>query len=77
MTCVAFSQIGKFPQLGGEVGSDRLSHRDRCVQKGRLQLEKPEGVEAISGDVIIGGQGLNDCLFWNRQVRGTDRQGVA
>lgn len=34
------------------------------VKKGRVQLEKPEGVDAISGDVIIGGQGFNDCLFW-------------
>jgi hexosaminidase len=34
------------------------------VKKGRVQLEKPEGVAAISGDVIIGGQGFNDCLFW-------------
>ena len=29
-----------------------------------MQLEKPEGVDAISGDVIVGGQGFNDCLFW-------------
>ncbi len=34
------------------------------VKKGRVQLEKPEGVDAISGDVIVGGQGFNDCLFW-------------
>ena len=34
------------------------------VRKGRVQLEKPEGVDAISGDVIVGGQGFNDCLFW-------------
>jgi hypothetical protein len=34
------------------------------VKKGRVQLEKPEGVVAISGDVIVGGQGFNDCLFW-------------
>jgi hexosaminidase len=34
------------------------------VQKGRVQLEKPQGVAAISGDVIVGGQGFNDCLFW-------------
>jgi hypothetical protein len=34
------------------------------VRKGRVQLEKPDGVDAISGDVIVGGQGLNDCLFW-------------
>ena len=29
-----------------------------------MQLEKPEGVDAISGDVVVGGQGFNDCLFW-------------
>lgn len=34
------------------------------VKKGRVQLEKPDGVDAISGDVVIGGQGFNDCLFW-------------
>ena len=34
------------------------------VKKGRVQLAKPEGVVAISGDVIVGGQGFNDCLFW-------------
>jgi hexosaminidase len=34
------------------------------VKKGRVQLEKPEGVAAISGDVVVGGQGFNDCLFW-------------
>src|SRR6185436_15278598 len=34
------------------------------IRKGRVQLEKPEGVDAISGDVVVGGQGFNDCLFW-------------
>jgi hypothetical protein len=34
------------------------------VRKGRVQLEKPDGVDAISGDVVVGGQGFNDCLFW-------------
>jgi F5/8 type C domain len=34
------------------------------VKKGRVQLEKPESVNAISGDLIVGGQGFNDCLFW-------------
>jgi hypothetical protein len=34
------------------------------VRKGRVQLEKPNGVDAISGDVIVGGQGFNDCMFW-------------
>jgi hexosaminidase len=34
------------------------------AKKGRVQLEKPKGVDAISGDVIVGGQGFNDCLFW-------------
>jgi hypothetical protein len=43
------------------------------VKKGRVQLEKPEGVAAISGDVIVGGQGFNDCLFWknSRQLKDT------
>ena len=35
------------------------------VRKGRVQLEKPEGVDAIAGNVSVGGQGFNDCLFWN------------
>jgi hypothetical protein len=34
------------------------------VKKGRVQLEKPAGIDAISGDAIVGGQGFNDCLFW-------------
>ena len=38
-----------------------------------MQLEKPEGVDAISGDVIVGGQGFNDCLFWKQshQIKDT------
>ena len=36
------------------------------IKKGRVQLEKPAGVDAISGDVIVGGQGFNDCLFWKQ-----------
>ena len=36
------------------------------VRKGRVQLEKPEGVDAIAGDVTIGGQGFNDCLYWKK-----------
>ena len=34
------------------------------VRQGRVQMEKPDGVDAISGDVVIGGQGFNDCLSW-------------
>ena len=34
------------------------------ARKGRVQLEKPAGVDAISGDVTVGGQGFNDCLHW-------------
>ena len=43
------------------------------VKKGRVQLEKPDGVDAISGDVIVGGQGFNDCLFWkhSHQIKDT------
>jgi hexosaminidase len=36
------------------------------VRKGRVQLDKPRGLDAISGDVIVGGQGFNDCLFWKQ-----------
>ena len=41
------------------------------VKKGRVQLGKPEGVIAISGDVVVGGQGFNDCLYWanSRQLK--------
>ena len=41
--------------------------------KGRVQLEKPDGVDAISGDVVVGGQGFNDCLHWIRsnQIKDT------
>jgi len=34
------------------------------VRQGRVQMEKPDGVDAISGDVAVGGQGFNDCLAW-------------
>ena len=34
------------------------------VAKGRVQLQKPAGVDAIAGDVVVGGQGYNDCLHW-------------
>jgi hypothetical protein len=45
------------------------------VRKGRVQLEKPAGVDAISGDVIVGGQGFNDCLSWkaDEQIKDTAR----
>jgi hypothetical protein len=43
------------------------------ARKGRVQLEKPDGVDAISGDVIVGGQGFNDCLHWinSNQIKDT------
>lgn len=43
------------------------------VKKGRVRLEKPEGTDAVSGDVVVGGQGFNDCLFWakSHQLRDT------
>ncbi len=43
------------------------------VSTGRVQLEKPAGVDAISGDVTVGGQGFNDCLQWlnNDQIKDT------
>ena len=43
------------------------------VRKGRVQLEKPAGVDALSADVIVGGQGFNDCLFWknSNQIKDT------
>jgi len=34
------------------------------VRTGRVQMEKPDGVDAISGDIFVGGQGFNDCLHW-------------
>ncbi len=49
-------------RLGG--GRPNTTSGKFRVRKGRVQLEKPEGVDAISGDVIVGGQGFNDCLFW-------------
>ena len=43
------------------------------ARKGRVQLEKPDGVDAISGDVLVGGQGFNDCLHWinSHQIKDT------
>jgi hypothetical protein len=43
------------------------------VRKGRVQLEKSKGVDAISGDVYVGGQGFNDCLFWKQSDQLKDR----
>jgi hypothetical protein len=50
------------------LGGDRANTTSGTffVKKGRVQLEKPKGVDAISGDVVVGGQGFNDCLFWAR-----------
>jgi hypothetical protein len=43
------------------------------IRQGRVQMEKPAGVDAISGDVVVGGQGFNDCLHWvsNNQIKDT------
>lgn len=46
------------------------------VRKGRVQLEKPAGVDAISGDVIVGGQGFNDCLFWQQRDQINDSANI-
>jgi len=51
-------------RLGGEKPNTTTGRF--YVKKGRVQLEKPKGVDAISGDVIVGGQGFNDCLFWKQ-----------
>jgi hexosaminidase len=51
-------------RLGGE--NPNTATGKFLVKKGRVQLEKPRGVDAISGDVIVGGQGFNDCLLWKR-----------
>jgi autotransporter-associated beta strand protein len=50
--------------LGGE--KPNTASGKWLVRKGRVQLEKPRGVDAISGDVVVGGQGFNDCLFWKQ-----------
>jgi hypothetical protein len=51
-------------RLGGEQANTTTGKF--FIKKGRVQLEKPKGVDAISGDVIVGGQGFNDCLFWKQ-----------
>jgi hexosaminidase len=51
-------------QLGGEKPNTTTGKF--FVKKGRVQLEKPRGVDAISGDVVVGGQGFNDCLRWGQ-----------
>jgi hexosaminidase len=50
------------------LGGDRpnTASGNYLVKKGRVQLEKPKGVAAISGDVVVGGQGFNDCLSWKQ-----------
>jgi hexosaminidase len=50
--------------LGGE--RPNTASGKYLLKKGRVQLQKPKGVAAISGDVIVGGQGFNDCLFWKQ-----------
>jgi hypothetical protein len=51
-------------RLGGEQANTTTG--TFFIKKGRVQLEKPKGVDAISGDVVVGGQGFNDCLFWKQ-----------
>lgn len=46
------------------------------VKMGRVQLEKPAGVNAISGDVTVGGQGFNDCLFWKTSDQVADTAAI-
>jgi hypothetical protein len=50
------------------LGGDRpnTARGKYLVKKGRVQLEKPKGVAAISGIVVVGGQGFNDCLSWKQ-----------
>ncbi|MCY2924456.1 MAG: hypothetical protein NT031_03305, partial [Planctomycetota bacterium] len=58
-------------QLGGTKPNTTTGKFIAC--KGRVQLEKPDGVDAISGDVTVGGQGFNDCLHWvnSNQIKDT------
>ena len=42
------------------------------VAKGRVQLQKPAGVDAIAGNVVVGGQGYNDCLRWENDEQIND-----
>lgn len=46
------------------------------VQKGRVQLEKPQGVDAIAGDAVVGGQGFNDCLYWKNSHQINDAASI-
>ena len=34
------------------------------IKQGRVALAKPDGVPAVRGQIIVGGQGDNDCLCW-------------
>jgi hexosaminidase len=33
------------------------------VKKGQVQLEKSPGLNAVSGNLVVGGQGSNDCIY--------------
>ncbi len=57
-------------RLGGREPNTLKGHYH--VSMGRVQLEKPDGVVAISDDVTVGGQGFNDCLFWKRDEQVAD-----
>ena len=58
-------------------GSDPNTLQGRFhVKMGRVQLEKPDGVVAISGDVTVGGQGFNDCLFWKHDEQIADSAAI-
>ncbi len=57
-------------RLGGDDPNTLKGHFH--VKMGRVQLEKPDGVTAISDDVTVGGQGFNDCLFWKRNEQVDD-----
>lgn len=61
-------------RLGGSEPNTLKGHYH--VKMGRVQLEKPEGVDAVSCDVTVGGQGFNDCLYWKRHEQIADTAAV-
>ncbi len=46
------------------------------VKAGRLVLAKEAGVRAIGGTIVVGGQGDNDCLFWNNNNQVEDSASI-
>jgi hypothetical protein len=47
------------------------------VRYGRVEMIKPDGVNALPGDVVVGGQGDNDRLRWGQNNQVADSASIS